>query len=167
MRRLLAPVSMMIAVAGCSTPVAKPPSLAPRAAEAIDPRVPVVDQVAIRPVDGALAARLAELINQATVGDAAFEEAAAAAERLAVSAGAPHSESWVAAQQAISAAQAARGPTSRALGDIDAIAATALATKGGIAPADLAAVQAAAAKVAEIDARQARRIRALQARVGT
>jgi hypothetical protein len=77
------------------------------------------------------------------------------------------SESWIVAQQAVSAAVAAREPTARALGDIDAIAAFALATQGGIAPADLAAIEEAAAQVGAIDRRQAQVINALQARLGS
>ena len=48
----------------------------------------------------------------------------------------------------------------------DAIAAVQVAARGGIAPADLAAVQTAAAEVGDIDRRQATRIEALQARLG-
>ncbi len=82
--------------------------------------------------DAGLAAHLAALVDQAQSGDAAFNDAAAIAERLASAAGAPQSESWIAAQQALSAAQSARGPTTRALGDIDGLGSTALATKGGL-----------------------------------
>src|SRR5688500_15739862 len=113
----------ILAVAGCSTPQGGVPSLAPRAAESIDPRVPVGDGAVQRPVDAGLAARLADLITLARQGDSAFAAAAGEAQRLAATAGAPQSESWVVAQQAVSAAVAARGPTTRVLGDIDALAA--------------------------------------------
>jgi hypothetical protein len=66
----------------------------------------------------------------------------------------------------VSAAVAARAPTTRALGDIDALAAAALARQGGIAPADLRAIEAAAAQVGVIDRRQAQVIDALQSRLG-
>jgi hypothetical protein len=144
----------ILAISGCSTPQGAVPSLAPRAAEAIDPRVPVGGQAEQRPVDATLAARLAELIGLARQGDGAFAAAAGEAQRLAAAAGAPQSESWVVAQQAVSAAVAARGPTARALGDIDALAAAALVRRGGIAPADVAAIEAAAAEVGAIDRRQ-------------
>ena len=150
----------------CSTPPGQAPSLAPRAAEAIDPRVPVDNPVRSGPVDAYLAAHLAALLDQVQAGDAAFRDAAARAESLASSAGAPQSESWISAQQALSAAQSARGPTTQALGDIDGLAATALATKGGIAAADLAAIRSAAARAAEIDRAQAERLEAIQARLG-
>ena len=75
-------------------------------------------------------------------------------------------ESWVAAQQALSAAIAAREPTGRALGDIDALGAERLQTVGGIAPNDLAAIQDAGAEVVTIDQRQAQTIAAIQRRLG-
>ena len=153
-------------LAGCTAPGAPAPSLAPRAAEAIDPRVPVESAVVIGAAEPALMARLAGLVAEARNGNAAFEAAAGAAERMVSQAGEPRSESWVAAQQALSAAVAAREPVIQALGDIDAIVAVQLAAKGGIAPADLAAVQTAAAEVGEIDRRQSARIDALQARLG-
>jgi hypothetical protein len=156
----------ILAMGACSTPPGPVPSLAPRAAETIDPRVPVGDRVVQVPADAALAERLAELVGFARQGDSAFAAAAGEAQRLAASAGAPQSESWVVAQQAVSAAVAARGPTTRALGDIDALAAAALVRRGGIAPSDLAAIEGAAAEVGAIDRRQAGTIDALQRRLG-
>jgi hypothetical protein len=156
----------LLALSGCAAPGGPYPSLQPRAAEAIDPRVPVVRPVNDRPVTPSLAARLAGLVDQAQAGDAAFEGAASAAERLAAGAGSPRSESWIAAQEALTAAIAARKQTATALGDIDEIGATALQTQGGIAPNDLAAIQRAAAAVGSIDRRQAQRIDAMQNRLG-
>jgi hypothetical protein len=152
-------------LSACSTQGGPYPSLAPRAAENIDPRVPVVSPIRSGPVSAGLAAHLAALVDQAQSGDAAFRDAAANAERLTASAGAPSSESWVVAQQALSAAQAARGPTTRAMGDIDGLGSTALATKGRISQADMYAIQRAAAIVSEIDQREAERIDALQKRL--
>jgi hypothetical protein len=105
-------------------------------------------------------------VSEAHAGEAAFEPVAEQAERLASAAGAPQSESWIAAQVALSAAIAARKPTATALGDIDALGATALKTQGGIAPSDLSAIQRAAAEVASIDQRQADRISTIQRRLG-
>jgi hypothetical protein len=156
----------ILSVGACSPPQAVAPSLAPRAAEAIDPRVPVDSRVRSGPVDPGLAAHLAALLDQVQAGDAAFGDAAAAAEGAAAAAGAPQSESWISAQQALSAALAARGPTTRALGDIDGLAATALATKGGMSAADLEAIRSAAARASEIDRSQAERIDAIEARLG-
>ena len=155
-----------VALGACAAPGGPYPSLQPRAAEAIDPRVPVERPLNERPVTPALASRLAELVAQALSGDAAFAPAADEAERLATAAGAPQSEGWVAAQQALSVATAARAPTATALGDIDAIGARLLETQSGIAPHDLAAIKSAEAEVGAIDQRQADRIKAIQRRLG-
>jgi hypothetical protein len=149
----------------CSSPGGPYPSLQPRAAEAIDPRLQPVRPMNDRPVKPALAGRLAALVEQARGGEAAFAPAAAEAERLASAAGAPQSESWMAAQEALSAAIAAGRPTALALADIDALGANALQTQSGIAPNDLKAIQSAADEVAAIDQRQAKRIKAVQAQL--
>src|SRR5438876_8407378 len=104
----------ILALGACAAPGGPYPSLQPRAAEAIDPRVPVERPMNERPVTPALASRLTELVAQARNGDAAFAPAADQAERLAAAAGASQSESWVAAQQALSVAATARAPTASA-----------------------------------------------------
>jgi hypothetical protein len=164
MRSALLPTVVLLSA--CAAPGGPYPSLQPRAAEAIDPRVPVERPINDRPVAPALAARLGELVAQARGGQAAFEPAIAEAERLAANAGAPQSEGWAVAQQAVSAAIEARGPTVSALGDVDTLGANALQTQGGIAPNDLAAIQSAAAEIAALDQRQAERIKTLQRRLG-
>jgi len=159
-------IPALAVLSACSAPAGPYPSLAPRAAEAIDPRVPLSNDVRVGPADANLSAQLAALVRQAQAGDAAFRDAADNAERLAQAAGGPQTESWVAAQQALSAAQAARGPTARALGDIDGLAASALERSGGIPPGNLAAIRSAAATVSDIDRRQTERTRAIEARLG-
>lgn len=119
-----------------------------------------------RPVTASLASQLAALVAQARSGEDAFEPAAANAEQLASSAGRRQSESWIAAQEALSAAVAARKPTAMALSDIDAIGANALQQQGGIAPNDLGAIQSASAEVSKIANRQIERIDAIQRRLG-
>ena len=143
-------------LSGCSSADGPYPSLQPRAAEAIDPRVAVVRPMNDRPVRPALAAQLAVLVEQARAGEAAFGPAVDNAEQLASAAGAPQSESWI----------AARRPTVVALSDIDALGATALQTQGGIAPNDLKAIQNASAEVATIARGQTDRLDALQKRLG-
>ena len=119
-----------------------------------------------RPVANALASQLAELVDRARSGEAAFEPAAAEAERLAALAGAPQGDGWIAAQEALSAAIAARSATALAQSDIDALGTTALRTQGGIAPNDLKAINNAAAEVASISRGQTDRIAAIQRRLG-
>ena len=102
-----------------------------------------------RPVKPALAAQLSALVDEARFGNAAFQPVIATAERLAASAGAAQSESWIVAQEALTTAIAARSPTANAQGDIDAIGASALQNQGGIAPNDLRAIDGAADEVAQ------------------
>ena len=158
-------LATLLLLAGCSSPGGPYPSLQPRAAEAIDPRVEPVRPMNDRPVTAALAAQLASLVAEARAGDAAFGPAISDAEGLAAAAGAPQSESWIAAQEALSAAIAARKPTATALADIDALGATALQSQGGLAPNDLNAIQGAAGIVTAIAGTQTDRIAAIQKRL--
>jgi hypothetical protein len=157
----------VVSLTACASPGGPYPSLQPRAAEAIDPRVPVERPINDRPVTAGLASRLAELVSLAHRGEDAFAPAIAEADRLASAAGPPQSEGWTVAQEAVSAAIAARAPTVRALSDVDALAAGALQAQGGIAPNDLAAIQGAASDIGALDRAQAARIKALQDRLGS
>ena len=156
----------LLLLSACSAPGGPYPSLQPRAAEAIDPRIPITKPMNERPVSPALASRLAALVDEARSGNAAFEGPASEAERLAASTGAPHSDSWITAQEALTAAIAARKATATALSDIDAIGGNSLQANAGMAPNDLAAIKSAAAEVATLDQRQAARIDAIQKRLG-
>ena len=159
------PLLLMAALSSCALPASRAPSLAPRAAEGIDPRVPVPEPQLSTVVDAGLASQLSALIAQAEAGDAQFRAAAPAARQAAASAGAPGSESWVSAQQALSALVATRAPVTRALADIDALGASRLERLGGIAAADIRAIQSASSRVAEIDRRQASLVDQLQAQL--
>src|SRR4029453_15881787 len=68
-------------LAACSVPQTGEPSLAPRAAEAIDPRVPIPSEVVAGPADPALAATIAGLVAEARAGDIGFSKAKAAPAR--------------------------------------------------------------------------------------
>jgi hypothetical protein len=153
-------------LAACSSSGGPFPSLQPRAAERIDPRVPVERPMNDRPATPALAARLDALVAQARSGEDAFNGATTAAERLAANAGRPQSEGWIAAQEALSAAVSARHPVAEALAAIDALGADKLQAQAGLAPNDLAAIQEAASAVGAIDRAQAARIAAIQQRLG-
>src|SRR3954465_1502364 len=87
----------IVFLGACSSAGGPYPSLQPRAAEAIDPRVPVTKPMNSRPEAPALASRLAALVAEARSGQAGFDTAVSEAERLANSAGSPQSESWIAA----------------------------------------------------------------------
>lgn len=164
MRRALALSALLLSA--CSSPGGRYPSLQPRTAEKIDPRVPIERPMNNRPAGAALTAHLASLVDEARTGERAFDGVAANAEQLAGSAGAPQSEGWIVAQEALTAAVAARKPVASALSDIDEIGAAALQSQGGIAPNDLAAIDRAATEVAGIDQREAERIKAIEQRLG-
>jgi hypothetical protein len=157
---------LFLGVAACSSPGGPYPSLQPRAAEMIDPRLQPARPMNERPVSPALAAKLAALVDEARSGEQAFASLIANAEQLASSAGPPQSESWIAAQEALSAAIAARRPTALAQADIDALGANALQDQGGIAPNDLKAIDGAATQVSNMARQQTDRVDAIQRRLG-
>ena len=147
---------MLVLLAGaCSTSFTGPePSLSPRAAEAIDPRVPIPDVVPIGPADAALAGQLENLVGQARSGIPTFDARQASAERLAAAAGPVASESWVAAQQALSLLVEQYGVTTTAAANIDALAAGRIEGQRWIRPSDQQAIAAAAAEVGSINEAQ-------------
>ena len=151
---------------GCSRGKLTPPSLAPRAAETIDPRLPVEHVIVQRPVDAALRARLSVLLSNARAGEAAFRSALGPAAHAASVAGTPHSEGWITAQELLSALEAARAATPKALSDIDALAGETVKASGGIAAADLAAIQASADEAGALNRHQVAEIATLSARIG-
>lgn len=153
------------ALAGCAGSV-DAPSLAPRPAEAIDPRLPVQEPVLPSNPSPKLVEQLRVLVAQALGGDSSFQTAADAADRLAAVAGAAQSESWAVAQQALSVAVAERAPVTNALAGINAIGADRIQAVGGIGAADLKAINAASVRIEAVDSREAGRIDRLQARLG-
>jgi hypothetical protein len=154
--RRLAPIFAILLFSACSTAGIGPqPSLAPRAAEAIDPRVPIPDTVPSGPVDAALSAKLEALVRQARGGVSTFETKRAEAERLAAGVGPIASESWIAAQQSLSQLVEQYGVTTKAAADIDALAASRLEGQRWIRPSDQQAITAAAAEVGAINEAQA------------
>jgi hypothetical protein len=149
-------------LAACTAPQVNAPSLAHRAAESIDPRVPVPEPHISTVPNAALVSQLNALVAQAVTGDDNFRPLADTAERLVTAAGEKGSESWVVAEQALTVAVAARTPVASAVGDIDALGASRVQQLGGIAAADLKAINEAAARASEIDDREAATITRLQ-----
>ncbi|MDV3257594.1 MAG: hypothetical protein LOX97_07385 [Sphingomonas sp.] len=130
------------------------PSLAPRAAETIDPRLPVPDKVFQGTLDAELARRLGELVGTVRSGVPVFNGREAEASRLAGQAGGSGSESWIAAQQSLSRLVEQYGVTTRAAADIDELASSEVGARHWIEPADREAIVAAAREVAEISKAQ-------------
>ncbi len=161
MHRLIFPAILL--VSACSSPGGSYPSLQPRPAETIDPRVPVPVPPADMSVSPGLAQQLDAMVSQASSGDLAFQPMAGRASELAKSAGAKESESWVVAQEALSAAIAARAPVAKAVADVDALGADRIHAKAAMSAGDMMAIDAAAAKIAGIDSREAKQIADIQA----
>jgi len=139
----------------CSPNALVEPSLAPRDAESIDPRVPIPDATPRGTLDAAIVERLDSLVGHARDGATTFAAREAEASRLADAAGPMPGESWIAAQQALSRLIEQYGVTTRAAADIDQLASTLLEDRGWIEPADREAIAAAAAEVASISSAQA------------
>lgn len=164
-RHVLSLLLTPLIVAGCASTGGEP-SLAPRAAEAIDPRIPVVDSSASLAPDPQLVEALVAIRNRALAAAGQAEPAIASAAGLVGGAGAPESESWIVAQQAVSAAIAARAPFTQALGDLDRLITQRVRSSGRLVPRDLAAADAVSAELSAIDRRQAEAIAALQRKLG-
>ena len=146
--------SLLIVVAACQTPVPRgEPSLAPRSAEGIDPRLPVEAAIDSRPADGAMLRRIAALIDEARDSAAAFAQAVPGARSAAAAAGPAQSESWIAAQLALSELERTRGPFTRAFAELDEMR-SASARNAAASPADVAALEAAAAELHALAERQ-------------
>ncbi len=125
------------------------PSLLPRAAEQADVDAPSRAPSPPAAADPAQASLIARLLTQARDGDAAFVRALPAATISA----APQTEAWIAAQNARSAVDVARGPTLDALSALDAAIGDAI-DKGQ----DTTALAAARTEVQAIYDRQTARL---------
>ncbi len=163
--RAFAPL-LALGLAGCATALPTEPSLAPRAAEAIDPRLPIASEPTLGPVDRALGERLSRLVAEGNAGAATFDTQVGQAQELASAAGPAQSESWIVAQQSLSGLEGARARSTRALADIDAIAADRIQRGTGLTASDLGAVEAASGALRALTDRQTSIIDRLAARLG-
>ena len=131
------------------------------------PRLPVERAQTSRPQDESLRRTIAKLVEEAKSGDVRFRAVLGATQRLANNAGKPQSESWIAAQQALSGLEAARTATARSLAEkIDALGAERIHATGAVGDSDSAAIDAATTEVGAIDARQAAEIKAITTPTG-
>jgi len=153
-------------LAGCAISSAIEPSLAPRPAEAIDPRLPIASEPTLGPVDATLAARLSQLVAEGKAGGQTFDAQVGQAQGLAEAAGPAQSESWIVAQQALSGLEGARARSTRAMSDVDAIAATRIQSGAGLTASELGAVEAATGALRVLTDRQTSIIDQLGARLG-
>jgi len=131
------------------------PSLAARP----DERLAIEEPVRAAPVvadDPAVRARIAALLGEARRGEQAFDADHGAAARAASRAGARGSDSWIAAQQALSRVEAARGRTSDAATELHQLAVERAAQP--MSAADRRALEEAVAEADQLVAAQQTRI---------
>lgn len=145
------------------------PSLRPRPFEvAGGAGAPLPPPPPAAPARPEIVARVAALVARAEQGDRAFQSELAAARPVLARAGAADSESWIRAQQQLSALDASREATVSAMAEIDAL------TLGGPDPAgtplgenDLAAIRVGGERAAALLAAQHARITELSATLAT
>jgi len=152
MRTLILLGSVLI-LAACADGARDAARLAPRPTEQIDPRV-AIPSPPPAPASAALLERLAGSRAAARAGTGPFEAMLPDVRRAAAAAGPAQSESWIAAQQLLSALTTLRTPVASAMADIDRIESETIQARGGIGAGDREAVEAASAEVGVIDARQ-------------
>lgn len=138
------------------------PSLAKRPIESRSMAEPVREVVPPAPADAALKSQIADLVHRARTGQSEFAALLPRVKTAAAAAGNQGSESWVAAQQLLSALEGSRAPSTIALSALDALIATRLS---GGTEAGLTELQAADAEVAALVSTQQRELDALRAQI--
>jgi hypothetical protein len=159
---LLAPLAL--AAAGCASDAGDFPSLAQRPAErefAAEQMSPPKARPPL-PADAGVDARAGGFVAAAREAESGFSRAYQVAAAATARAGAPGSDSWVIAQEAVSRAVAAQAPMARIVGEFDDYAA-ARSHATPLAPGDTERLQGAAAALQRIAEDQAARIRRLEA----
>jgi hypothetical protein len=162
------PEILLLAAAFAPAACAPPgpyPSLEPRPIEkalAASEEEPVAAVPADQP---ALPARIAALLGEARRGAAEFDAALPAAQAAAAGAGAPESDSWVEAQQALSRLEASGAMTGKALADLDALALSETQARV-LSPGDIERLEAAVREAQALAARQKAEAARIQARIG-
>ena len=111
--------------------------------------------------DPALMARIAQLRAAAREGDRAFDDAMTEASEAVSGAGEAGSESWIAAQIAVSEAEMARTPTSTAIAELTALALEETAEPAN--PIDQRAIEAASEEIRTLAERQTESLETLKA----
>jgi hypothetical protein len=155
---LLAPLLLI----GCADSAGVGPSLARRPIESRDLSEPARQAEAPAAADAELLGQIEGLLNRARTGEREFAALLPRTEAAAAAAGVQGSESWIAAQQLLSALEAARGATTASLGRLDALLAERVLARND---AGLAELQAAQQEVAALAERQQAQLDRLQTRI--
>ena len=156
--RISMPVIATLLLAGCASDMSGYPSLAPRNVEKSAEPAPAEPAPPMPPVGSN---DVGAIVAGAKTADAAFnEEVTKARPTIEKGRSAPQGgEAWVAAQQAYSGVESARGGVGSALADLDRLHQEAVA-KGD--PVRLAQVEAAIAEVQAIDGAEQATLTSLQ-----
>ena len=133
----------LLLVAACAQDSAAP-SLARRPIESRDLNAPPPAPVPPAAADASLQGEVATLVERAESGERAFAALLPRARAAAAAAGPEASESWIAAQQQLSALESARAETGAALAQVDALIAERVLARSD---AGIAELQAAAARI--------------------
>jgi hypothetical protein len=157
MTRLLVLASLMLSA--CSS-AGIGPSLAKRPIESRDLSEPVREAVPPAPADASLRAQIERLVQRAQAGQNAFAALQPKAESAATAAGADGSESWVAAQELLSALESERAPSTAALAELDALIAERVRAGSDAGLAELRAADAQVTQLVDAQQRDLDRIRA-------
>jgi hypothetical protein len=154
-----------LAIAGCTHPAGRFPTLdrRPQEAAAAQPDRPA-PAIAIDPRSPRMA-RIAALRTAGRDAAAAFDAARPAAEAAARRAGAAGSDSWMDAQRQLSALMALRGPAGTALAELDEIGRLLATDTSAQADAERRALSEATAAVAAADGAMAAAAQAIADRL--
>lgn len=153
---------LLLSLAGCAQSAGVGPSLARRPIESRDLSEPDGTATPPAPADAELQAQIEGLRDRARTGAREFDVLAPRAQSAAAAAGAEGSESWIAAQQLLSALESARAATTDALGRIDALLAARVLAGNDVGLSEL---QAAQREMAELAEAQQDRLESLGARI--
>jgi hypothetical protein len=153
-RPFLAPILPVFLLGACVSQ-GPFPSLAPREGEQLAIEEPVREAPTVAN-DSALRTRIEAVLGEAREGARRFDADFAPAERAAGRAGAEGSDSWIAAQEAISRLEAARARTGNAAAELDQLSLT--RANLPTSAADQQALDEAIAEVARINVNQQARV---------
>jgi len=138
------------------------PSLAKRPIESRSFEEPVREAAPLPPAGPDLRSQIDGFVNRARAGQRAFADLLPRVRRAAASAGIQGSESWISAQQLISALEGTRDASVGALTRLDAMLAERVLARN---EAGLAELQAAQREIADIVAAQQQNLDQVRARV--
>ncbi|GAA0730798.1 hypothetical protein [Sphingomonas japonica] len=152
---------LLALVPGCAPTRTDFPSLMPRAIEERSDAIAVVPPAPVAP-DPALDRQISGYREELAQSDRSFDAVAARAERLASAAGAPGSESWIAAQVVLAELDTLRAPVVGIVSSLEALA----IDRGVEGKPPYPALDAAIADARTRDAAQAARAAAIETRLG-